>query len=174
MLQGNTEGQFAMLWDYCNEMKRTNPGTSVYIHLKPDLDETTTNVFQRFYVCWEALKKGFVAGCRPIMVSHQSDLLTLQGNLEGLKRQEEGKQMSLQRLHSNSVKLVWKWLVEDVGNKATTPGHAKYHKDLQTPLLQPTLVQEEEEEAKEEEEQGAIPPVNYTSRVAVAILCFAW
>ncbi|KAG5522743.1 hypothetical protein RHGRI_034780 [Rhododendron griersonianum] len=66
-IEGRVEDQYAKLWDYCHEIKRTNPDTSVYIHLKPDQDGIATNVFQRFYICWEALKKGFVEGCRPIV-----------------------------------------------------------------------------------------------------------
>ncbi|KAI8546526.1 hypothetical protein RHMOL_Rhmol07G0125100 [Rhododendron molle] len=66
-LEGNIAKQYAMLWDYCHEIDRTNPGTSVYIHLKHDLDGMPTNVFQRFYICLAALKKGFKDACRPIL-----------------------------------------------------------------------------------------------------------
>ncbi|XP_058216410.1 uncharacterized protein LOC131327323 [Rhododendron vialii] len=66
-IQGTIEDQYARLWDYCNEIMRSNPDTSVYIRLKPDQDGIATNVFQRFYICWAALKKGFREGCRPII-----------------------------------------------------------------------------------------------------------
>ncbi|XP_058215796.1 uncharacterized protein LOC131326905 [Rhododendron vialii] len=56
-----------MLWDYCREINITKTGTSVYIHLKHDLDGMPTNVFQRFYICWAALKKGCKDACRPIL-----------------------------------------------------------------------------------------------------------
>ncbi|KAI8530433.1 hypothetical protein RHMOL_Rhmol11G0057800 [Rhododendron molle] len=46
-IQGTIEDQYARLWDYCNEIKRSNPDTSVYIRLKPDHDGIATNVFQR-------------------------------------------------------------------------------------------------------------------------------
>ncbi|XP_058209544.1 uncharacterized protein LOC131322295 [Rhododendron vialii] len=48
-------------------MVRTNLGTSVYLHFKKDMNGITTYKFERMYICWIALKKGFIEGCRPII-----------------------------------------------------------------------------------------------------------
>ncbi|XP_058218412.1 uncharacterized protein LOC131329341 [Rhododendron vialii] len=66
-MEGSYVEQYGKLWDYCGEMVRTNPGTSVYLHFKKDMDGITTDKFERMYICWAALKKGFIEGCRPII-----------------------------------------------------------------------------------------------------------
>lgn len=66
-LAGSVSEQYAKLWNYCQEIERTNPGSTVYLHFKPDSDGNPTNVFQRFNVCWAALRKGFIEGCRRII-----------------------------------------------------------------------------------------------------------
>ncbi|KAH7848080.1 hypothetical protein Vadar_033605 [Vaccinium darrowii] len=59
-IEGSEEEQHAKLWDYSEKILRNNPDTSVYIQLKSDEDGMPTNTFQRFYICWEALKWGFI------------------------------------------------------------------------------------------------------------------
>ncbi|KAH7845437.1 hypothetical protein Vadar_001962 [Vaccinium darrowii] len=46
-IEGSEEEQHAKLWDYNEKILRSNPGTSVYIQLKPDEDGMPTNIFQR-------------------------------------------------------------------------------------------------------------------------------
>ncbi|CAN1276389.1 hypothetical protein LINPERPRIM_LOCUS16000 [Linum perenne] len=57
MIHGEDSLQWTKLWDYKVELERTNPGSTVVI----DYDGLT---FTRMYICLEALKTGFVAGCR--------------------------------------------------------------------------------------------------------------
>ncbi|CAN1282053.1 hypothetical protein LINPERPRIM_LOCUS17933 [Linum perenne] len=57
MIHGEENDQFKKLWDYGAELQRTNPGTTVDIRY----DGLT---FQAIYICLDALKKGFKAGCR--------------------------------------------------------------------------------------------------------------
>ncbi|CAN1165929.1 G-type lectin S-receptor-like serine/threonine-protein kinase RKS1 [Linum perenne] len=57
LIHGEENDQFKKLWDYGAELKRTNPGTTVDIRY----DGLT---FQSIYICLDALKKGFIAGCR--------------------------------------------------------------------------------------------------------------
>ncbi|KAL0303085.1 UNVERIFIED_CONTAM: hypothetical protein Sradi_6176600 [Sesamum radiatum] len=63
-LEGSPEHQFSKLWDYAEELRRTNPGSTVILGTN---DESGENRFEKFYVCFSGLKKGFLAGCRPII-----------------------------------------------------------------------------------------------------------
>ncbi|XP_047339950.1 uncharacterized protein LOC124943497 [Impatiens glandulifera] len=65
-IQGNNDKEFADLWRYTAELKKNND-TSTFI-LQTTKDESTgVNKFKRFYSCFEALKRGWLAGCRPII-----------------------------------------------------------------------------------------------------------
>lgn len=57
---------YARLWDYGAEVLRTNPGSSLFI--KGEATEESENpTFQRLYICFNALKQGFLNGCRKII-----------------------------------------------------------------------------------------------------------
>ncbi|KAL0440498.1 UNVERIFIED_CONTAM: hypothetical protein Slati_2532800 [Sesamum latifolium] len=63
-IEGSPDWQYSRLWDYAEEIRRTNPNSTVIVGTeKQDGEER----FSRFYVCFVALKVGFSAGCRPIM-----------------------------------------------------------------------------------------------------------
>ncbi|KAG8364578.1 hypothetical protein BUALT_Bualt18G0011900 [Buddleja alternifolia] len=64
IIQGNPDDQYALLWDYYNEIKRINPGSTVILGVQNAHGE---NLFDRFYVCLNALKVGFKNGCRPLI-----------------------------------------------------------------------------------------------------------
>ena len=57
--------EYPKLFDYQLEILRSNSGSTVAISLDPDI--TIKHVFQRMYVCFEACKKGFLAGCRQVI-----------------------------------------------------------------------------------------------------------
>ncbi|KAL3525266.1 hypothetical protein ACH5RR_013638 [Cinchona calisaya] len=57
--------QYSRLWDYCAEVMRANPGSNVFMTITED--ENGDDKFERLYVCLEAIKKGFLAGCRRIV-----------------------------------------------------------------------------------------------------------
>ncbi|KAL2518033.1 Uncharacterized protein Adt_14280 [Abeliophyllum distichum] len=60
VIKENTADQYKMLWDYCEELKRTNEGSTVEL-------SATRNVFKRLYICLRACKKRFKDGCRPFI-----------------------------------------------------------------------------------------------------------
>ncbi|KAL0313993.1 UNVERIFIED_CONTAM: hypothetical protein Sangu_2243700 [Sesamum angustifolium] len=63
-LEGSPEWQYSRLWDYLEEVRKTNPGSTVIVGTKQVDGEER---FNRFYVCFGALKARFKAGCRPII-----------------------------------------------------------------------------------------------------------
>ncbi|KAL0319690.1 UNVERIFIED_CONTAM: hypothetical protein Sradi_5230500 [Sesamum radiatum] len=63
-LEGSHEHQFSKLWDYAEELRRTNPGSTVILGVN---DVNGENRFEKFYVCLSALKQDFLGGCRPII-----------------------------------------------------------------------------------------------------------
>ncbi|KAM1757950.1 hypothetical protein ACFX11_007131 [Malus domestica] len=63
-IQGSIEEQYAKIWDYCDEIKRNNPSSTVVV--KTDL-QGENPIFKRIYICFAAWKRGFVEGCRPVV-----------------------------------------------------------------------------------------------------------
>ncbi|KAK8656526.1 hypothetical protein V6N13_098473 [Hibiscus sabdariffa] len=59
-LNGNHKEQYAKLYAYLDELRQSNPGTSTICKL----DERK---FESLYICMQAMKDGFKAGCRPII-----------------------------------------------------------------------------------------------------------
>ncbi|KAL8485722.1 hypothetical protein ACS0TY_027852 [Phlomoides rotata] len=64
-LEGCPDAQFAKLWDYADQIKRTNPGSTVIVGTEDN--EDGEKKFSRFYMCLQAGKSGFRDGCRPII-----------------------------------------------------------------------------------------------------------
>ncbi|KAL0355333.1 UNVERIFIED_CONTAM: hypothetical protein Sradi_3980200 [Sesamum radiatum] len=64
-IEGDYDEQYAILWDYANELRTKNPGSTVIMGLSDGTGETKK--FDRFYICFKALKEGFLSGCRPII-----------------------------------------------------------------------------------------------------------
>ncbi|KAK8696362.1 hypothetical protein V6N13_001498 [Hibiscus sabdariffa] len=59
-LNGNHKEQYAKLYAYLDELRQSNPGTTTVCKL----DERK---YERLYICMQAMKDGFKAGCRPII-----------------------------------------------------------------------------------------------------------
>ncbi|BAT96017.1 hypothetical protein VIGAN_08288300 [Vigna angularis var. angularis] len=62
-IEGDFKEQYRRVYDYANELLRSNPGSTVKVHVEPNED---TPIFKRLYVCLKACKDNFVS-CRPII-----------------------------------------------------------------------------------------------------------
>ncbi|KAG8365070.1 hypothetical protein BUALT_Bualt18G0065900 [Buddleja alternifolia] len=86
MLNGDFRDQYTRLWDYTEEIKRSNPNSTVV--LKTYVDEVSgEEKFQRLYNYFDACRQGFLQDCRPLIGvngchlrgSHKGILLTAVG-----------------------------------------------------------------------------------------------
>lgn len=54
-----------MLWDYCDIIMKTNPGSTMKMMCDSSIEGQTK--FMRIYIYLDAFKKGFLSGCRPLL-----------------------------------------------------------------------------------------------------------
>ncbi|XP_027076894.1 uncharacterized protein [Coffea arabica] len=66
LIHGSYKDQYNRLWDYCEELMKANPGSTVYMETTLDKDSGKQR-FQKLYICFETLKRGFKSGCRKII-----------------------------------------------------------------------------------------------------------
>jgi len=57
-VMGDEAEQYKLLWDYTQELRMTNPDSTLYLNLNG-------NLFTSFYMSLDACKRGFLEGCRP-------------------------------------------------------------------------------------------------------------
>ena len=63
---GSHSNGYKKLAKYAQLVRQTNPRS--YMKMQLDrLDITQNPTFKRFFVCFEAMRKGFVEGCRPFI-----------------------------------------------------------------------------------------------------------
>lgn len=66
MIQGNIHEQYPKLRQYCHEILKTNPGSTAVLKVQgPPLYRHPR--FQRIFVMFDAMKRGFLEGCRPVI-----------------------------------------------------------------------------------------------------------
>ncbi|KAL0362188.1 UNVERIFIED_CONTAM: hypothetical protein Scaly_1174000 [Sesamum calycinum] len=63
-IRGSDALQYDKLWDYCETVRKCNPGSKLILR---KLENSDPPVFDRMYFSLWALKKGFLEGCRPII-----------------------------------------------------------------------------------------------------------
>ncbi|KAI5342123.1 hypothetical protein L3X38_009998 [Prunus dulcis] len=60
LIEGRFNEQYSRIWDYCEELRKSNPGTTTMV--KCDFQQQLGQAkFQRLYVCLGAAKEGFKA-----------------------------------------------------------------------------------------------------------------
>ncbi|MBA0753327.1 hypothetical protein Gogos_021166 [Gossypium gossypioides] len=58
--------EYATLYDYAEELRRSNRGSTIEIKTEM-LASGFPPLFLRFYTCFDALRRGFLVGCRPLL-----------------------------------------------------------------------------------------------------------
>ncbi|KAL5578836.1 hypothetical protein UlMin_011278 [Ulmus minor] len=65
LIEGTLASQYDKLWDYAEELKRSNLGTTVVFD--NEMGHNQTPIFKRIYIFLHACKLGWLNGCRPII-----------------------------------------------------------------------------------------------------------
>ncbi|KAL4393980.1 hypothetical protein AHAS_Ahas02G0106200 [Arachis hypogaea] len=102
---GDATTQYGRLRDYGETLLKSNPGSTVKIGVIPQVEGDP--IFQRMYICLDGCKKGFKAGCRP--------LIGLDGAF--LKTHFEGQIPSTVGQDANNHIYPIAWAIVDVKNK---------------------------------------------------------
>lgn len=105
MIEGKIADHYSRIWDYAAEVQRSNPGSTVQVGVTMNPDGK--HYFHRFYVCFHALKTGWIRGCRPVI------------GLDGcfLKGQIKGELLTAIGRDANNQVYPICWAVVDVENK---------------------------------------------------------
>ncbi|KAK4391944.1 hypothetical protein Sango_1972200 [Sesamum angolense] len=61
-IEGKAEDQFDQLWDYVAELRASNPRSTVIMAMTEGDDGTDRRKFEKLYVCFDALRQGFLHG----------------------------------------------------------------------------------------------------------------
>ena len=107
-IMGDHVLEFGRIFDYRDEMLRTNPGSTCVVKVD-DSGESGRLVFESFYICFDALKKCFLGGCRKCI------------GLDGcfLKGITKGQLLAAVAKDANNQMLPIAWAIVEYENKNT-------------------------------------------------------
>ncbi|XP_031390677.1 uncharacterized protein LOC116203150 [Punica granatum] len=65
-IEGSEKDQYTKLWDYCEELRRNNPGSTLQLGVeRPDLSFPAR--FDKLYICFDATKRRAMRGYKPLI-----------------------------------------------------------------------------------------------------------
>ncbi|CAI9271663.1 unnamed protein product [Lactuca saligna] len=106
IIDGKLTEHYARVWDYCHELLRLNPGSTVQAGVTINPDQTT--YFHRMYLCFKAIKEGWKIGCCRV--------IGLDGSF--LKGTCKGELLTAIGRDANNQVYQIAWAVVDIENKA--------------------------------------------------------
>jgi len=122
-VQGNYAKQYNKLWDYANEVRRSQPDSMLLLLTEPSA-YGSGELFMRFYMC-HVVKQGFLQACRPIIGLDDCFLKTPFGGIllvaMGQDPNDQYYPLNVVVVESEN-KDSWKWFLQNLLNDI---GHEK-------------------------------------------------
>ncbi|KAM3338053.1 hypothetical protein P3S68_032379 [Capsicum galapagoense] len=106
---GDYNLEFERISDYRDKLLRSNPGSTCVVKLHDETFKDGRKMFQGFYICFDAMKKSFLAGCRKF--------IGLYGCF--LKGVTKGQLLVAVCKNGNNQMLPLAWAVVEIENKIT-------------------------------------------------------
>lgn len=66
-IEGDVEKQYESIQEYGQALLDANPGSTVIVQLDDVPEEENNRRFKSMYICFKALRDGFMEGCRPLI-----------------------------------------------------------------------------------------------------------
>ncbi|CAH9085308.1 unnamed protein product [Cuscuta epithymum] len=110
--KGNIEAEYNNLEDYKAEILRSNAGNTCILQIKQPSD-----VFERFYVCFDSCKRGFLEGCRRLIGIDGAFLKSeVKGEILTAVARDANNQMFpiAWAVVGSETKATWKWFLENL------------------------------------------------------------
>ncbi|XP_030449875.2 uncharacterized protein LOC115672246 [Syzygium oleosum] len=128
-LMGQYKEEYGQVWDYACECMLQNPSSRVYVEvIERPLPDCGTK-FNRFYVCFDACKRGFLVGCRKIVGLDGCFLKGLcKGELLAVVGRDANNQMFpiAWAIVKVETKDTWSWFLKNImADLEITNGEAK-------------------------------------------------